>query len=128
MFSKFTIFVLQDISSFLIFLIFFSSAGKMRMSYPCRSNTCDHLQCFDANLYVMMNERRPKWLCPVCNKTALYDNLLIDGYFTEILKSKRLPSDDHEIVLHNDGTWDPLPPPKKDNGEESSGKFRRNNF
>lgn len=100
----------------------------MRMSYPCRSNTCDHLQCFDANLYVMMNERRPKWLCPVCNKTALYDNLLIDGYFTEILKSKRLPSDDHEIVLHNDGTWDPLPPPKKDNGEESSGKFRRNNF
>ena len=67
----------------------------------------------------MMNERRPKWLCPVCNKTALYDNLLIDGYFTEILKSKRLPPDDHEIVLHNDGTWDPLPPPKKDNGEES---------
>ena len=25
-------------------------------------------------------------------------------------RSPRLPSDEHEIVLHNDGTWDPLPP------------------
>ena len=25
-------------------------------------------------------------------------------------RSPRLPADEHEIVLHNDGTWDPLPP------------------
>ena len=84
------------------------------MTYPTRASTCDHLQCFDANLFLMMNERKPKWLCPVCNKAALYNNLLIDGYFTEVLASSRLPSDDHEIVLHNDGTWDPLPPKKPD--------------
>ena len=23
-----------------------------------------------------------------------------------------MPADEHEIVLHNDGTWDPLPPKK----------------
>jgi len=83
--------------------------GKMRMTYPCRANSCDHLQCFDANLFLMMNERKPKWLCPVCNKPAFFDNLMIDGYFTEVIADRRLPSDDHEIVLHNDGTWDPLP-------------------
>ena len=79
---------------------------------PCRSSTCDHLQCFDANLYLMMNEKKPKWMCPVCNKPALYENLLIDGYFSDILTSKRLPYDEHEIVLHNDASWDPLVPAK----------------
>ena len=28
----------------------------------------------------------------------------------ELMASPRLPADEHEIVLHNDGTWDPLPP------------------
>ncbi|TRY73722.1 hypothetical protein TCAL_05843 [Tigriopus californicus] len=83
--------------------------GKMRMSYPCRASTCDHLQCFDANLFLMMNERKPKWLCPVCNKNALFNNLLIDGFFNEVLKSSKLPPHDHEVVLHNDGSWEPLP-------------------
>ena len=34
--------------------------GKMRMNAPCRPSTCDHLQCFDAQLYLMMNEKKPK--------------------------------------------------------------------
>lgn len=53
--------------------------GKMRMSTPCRSITCQHLQCFDAHLFIQMNERKPTWNCPVCDKPALYDNLVIDG-------------------------------------------------
>jgi len=84
--------------------------GKMRMSTPCRASTCDHLQCFDAQLYLSMNEKKPKWVCPVCNKPALMENLLVDGFFSELLSSPRLPAGEHEIVLHNDGTWDPLPP------------------
>jgi len=83
--------------------------GKMRMNAPCRATSCDHLQCFDAQLYLQMNERKPKWVCPVCNKPALLENLLIDGFFSDIIKSARLPGDEHEIVLHNDGSWDPLP-------------------
>ena len=91
--------------------------GKMRMTHPCRASSCDHLQCFDANLYLMMNEKKPKWLCPVCNKTALFDNLQIDGYFKEVIGSDRLPDDEHEIVLHSDGKWDPLPAVKQDDEE-----------
>jgi len=88
--------------------------GKMRMNTPCRASTCDHLQCFDAQLYLQMNEKKPKWVCPVCNKPASMENLLVDGFFLELIRSPRLPPDEHEIVLHNDGTWDPLPPKKDD--------------
>lgn len=31
--------------------------GKMRLTIPCRALTCSHLQCFDATLYIQMNEK-----------------------------------------------------------------------
>lgn len=79
--------------------------GKMRMATPCRSSTCSHLQCFDASLYLQMNERKPTWNCPVCDKAAIYDNLVIDGYFQEVLASTKLSNEDNEIQLHKDGSW-----------------------
>ncbi|KAH8258472.1 hypothetical protein KR038_012031 [Drosophila bunnanda] len=79
--------------------------GKMKMLLPCRASTCSHLQCFDASLYLQMNERKPTWNCPVCDKPAIYDNLVIDGYFQEVLNSTLLKSDDTEIQLHQDGSW-----------------------
>ncbi|XP_031337137.1 E3 SUMO-protein ligase PIAS4 isoform X2 [Photinus pyralis] len=77
--------------------------GKMRMSTPCRSITCQHLQCFDASLFLQMNERKPTWSCPVCDKPALYDNLVIDGYFQDVLSSSS--AEVSEIQLHKDGSW-----------------------
>uniref|UniRef100_A0A669E920 Protein inhibitor of activated STAT, 2 n=1 Tax=Oreochromis niloticus TaxID=8128 RepID=A0A669E920_ORENI len=53
--------------------------GKMRLTLPCRAVTCSHLQCFDAALYLQMNEKKPTWLCPVCDKKAAYESLIIDG-------------------------------------------------
>lgn len=79
--------------------------GKMRMTTPCRAITCSHLQCFDASLYLQMNERKPTWNCPVCDKPSLYDNLVIDGYFQEVLSAPVLPSECNEIQLHKDGSW-----------------------
>lgn len=89
--------------------------GKARMKVPCKASTCDHLQCFDAKVYVMMNEKKPKWICPVCNKPAKLENLLIDGFFLDIVRSSRLPANEHEIVLHNDGSWEPVPASAKKN-------------
>ncbi|XP_060536141.1 E3 SUMO-protein ligase PIAS2 isoform X2 [Cylas formicarius] len=79
--------------------------GKMRMATPCRPITCNHLQCFDASLFLQMNERKPTWNCPVCDKPALYDNLVIDGYFQEVLNSAMLASECNEIQLLKDGSW-----------------------
>ncbi|XP_050723980.1 E3 SUMO-protein ligase PIAS2-like isoform X3 [Eriocheir sinensis] len=95
--------------------------GKMRMMLPCRASTCDHLQCFDASLYLQMNERKPTWTCPVCDKTALYDCLVIDGYFQEVLQQN---SSCNEVTLHKDGSWTPLMP-KKEQKEPEVEKQRK---
>ena len=81
--------------------------GKMRMTIPCRPTTCDHLQCFDAMLFLQMNERKPTWQCPVCDKPALYDNLMVDGYFLEVIKDPVLPTEENEIILNQVGSLFP---------------------
>lgn len=79
--------------------------GKMRLTIPCRSLTCSHLQCFDATLYIQMNEKKPTWVCPVCDKKAPYEHLIIDGLFVEILNSCL---DCDEIQFKEDGSWAPM--------------------
>uniref|UniRef100_A0A8C5MN60 Protein inhibitor of activated STAT 1 n=1 Tax=Leptobrachium leishanense TaxID=445787 RepID=A0A8C5MN60_9ANUR len=79
--------------------------GKMRLTIPCRSLTCSHLQCFDATLYIQMNEKKPTWVCPVCDKKAPYEHLIIDGLFMEILK---FCTDCDEIQFKEDGSWSPM--------------------
>ena len=79
--------------------------GRMKMSIPCRGSKCTHFQCFDGGVYLQMNEHKPKWHCPVCDKPAVYDNLVIDGYFQDVLLSELLKPDDTEIQLHKDGSW-----------------------
>lgn len=68
-----------DIATTMLKVSLMCPLGKMRMTAPCRSSTCLHLQCFDANLFLLMNERKPTWNCPVCDKPANYDTLVIDG-------------------------------------------------
>ena len=79
------------------------------MSRPCRPTTCDHLQCFDASLFLMMNEKKPTWTCPVCDSPAKYEDLMVDGYFEEVIKSPLLPDEENEIILNQDGSWNPVP-------------------
>ncbi|XP_067878929.1 E3 SUMO-protein ligase PIAS3-like [Heterodontus francisci] len=81
--------------------------GKMRLSVPCRAMTCTHLQCFDATLYLQMNEKKATWVCPVCDKKAPYENLIIDGLFMEILN---LCTHCDEILFKEDGSWSPMQP------------------
>ncbi|NXF60128.1 PIAS2 ligase, partial [Ciccaba nigrolineata] len=84
--------------------------GKMRLTIPCRAVTCTHLQCFDAALYLQMNEKKPTWICPVCDKKAAYESLILDGLFMEILNEC---SDVDEIKFQEDGSWCPMRPKKE---------------
>ncbi|CAL1544479.1 unnamed protein product [Lymnaea stagnalis] len=84
--------------------------GKMRMQIPCRASTCTHLQCFDASTFLMMNERKPTWMCPVCDRPCPYDKLIIDGYFVEIFRQNPTCTD---IIFHDDGSWSPMKPQKE---------------
>ncbi|XP_072269590.1 E3 SUMO-protein ligase PIAS2 isoform X2 [Pyxicephalus adspersus] len=91
--------------------------GKMRLTLPCRAVTCTHLQCFDAALYLQMNEKKPTWICPVCDKKAGYESLILDGLFMEILNQC---SDVDEIQFQEDGSWCPMRPKKEQLNSPSS--------
>lgn len=59
--------------------VFLTQLVKMRLGVPCRVLTCAHLQCFDAVFFLQMNEKKPTWTCPVCDKPAPFELLTIDG-------------------------------------------------
>ncbi|XP_076354602.1 E3 SUMO-protein ligase PIAS2-like isoform X7 [Tachypleus tridentatus] len=86
----------------------YGQLGKMRMQVPSRASTCLHLQCFDASLYLQMNEKKPTWICPVCDKPALFQHLAIDGMFMEIIT--KTPSECMEVQFHENGSWTPVLP------------------
>jgi len=79
--------------------------GKMRMKIPAKSIHCDHLQCFDASIFILMNEKKPTWMCPTCSKPCLYDDIQIENYFLEVVSSPTLVDGCKEIELLADGTW-----------------------
>lgn len=75
----------------------------MRMVTPCRADTCEHVQCFDAQSFYSLNEQSPQWLCPVCNQTVQSEQLRLDGYVEDILQ--RVPSDIDTVLVESDGSW-----------------------
>ncbi|XP_042860935.1 E3 SUMO-protein ligase PIAS2-like [Penaeus japonicus] len=79
--------------------------GMTRMTLPCRASTCKHIQCFDALVYIRMNECKPTWICPVCNCPAHFSDLLIDGYFQDILRKDKSST---KIKFHSNGSWSPV--------------------
>jgi len=79
--------------------------GRMRMKLPAKSIHCDHLQCFDANIFILMNEKRPTWMCPTCNKPCLYEDIQVDNYFLDVVSSLTLNDCINEIEILADGTW-----------------------
>lgn len=79
--------------------------SKVRMKIPAKSIHCDHIQCFDAGTFILMNEKKPQWMCPTCNKSCLYNDIQIDNYFLEIITSPTLSDDINVIEVLADGSW-----------------------
>uniref|UniRef100_A0A672GZ04 SP-RING-type domain-containing protein n=1 Tax=Salarias fasciatus TaxID=181472 RepID=A0A672GZ04_SALFA len=78
---------------------------KMRLGVPCRALTCAHLQCFSVIFFLQMNEKKPTWACPVCDKPPPYELHAIDGLFREILTETN--EDTEETEYFTDGSWRP---------------------
>lgn len=75
---------------------------KCRMQLPARARNCKHVQCFDLQPYLLMNEKKPSWQCPVCDGHAPYEALIIDGLFKSIIEKV---TDVDEIEFTADGEW-----------------------
>jgi hypothetical protein len=104
--------------------------GKILMSLPARASTCNHVQCFDVSLYIKMNEVKSVWQCPICNSNCFYEDLFIDGYFVDILKSGRFSSNVNEVQINDDGSWEPVMVKKRKNsgGGESSSAAKKKRY
>lgn len=53
----------------------------------------------------MMNEKKPTWICPVCDKPATFSTLHIDGLFMDIFR--KAPADCSNVKFEEDGSWYP---------------------
>ncbi|KAI5478361.1 zinc finger, MIZ-type protein [Pseudohyphozyma bogoriensis] len=62
-----------------------------------------HIGCFDAETWFMMMEQTPSWACPICSKTLQVDQIVVDGYTEDILKT--CPSSVDGVTVNPDGTW-----------------------
>ncbi|RKP36001.1 hypothetical protein BJ085DRAFT_33007 [Dimargaris cristalligena] len=74
-----------------------------RIKYPCRTTKCQHLQCFDADSFLRVNQQSPTWKCPVCNCDAQFADLFMDGFSQDILN--RVDSSIDQIHVETDMTW-----------------------
>ncbi|GAA5931720.1 hypothetical protein JCM1841_003400 [Sporobolomyces salmonicolor] len=74
-----------------------------RIAVPIRSSLCNHVSCFDAETWFEMNEQTPTWQCPICSKTLKVEDIVVDGYFEDILNS--CPSNVEAVTVEPDGSW-----------------------
>ncbi|PAV82825.1 hypothetical protein WR25_21997 isoform I [Diploscapter pachys] len=77
--------------------------SKTRMRIPARGRDCTHLQCFDLEAYLMMNEKKPTWKCAVCSSNTPYSKLIIDKYFERMVNS--VDPSFSEVELLKDGNY-----------------------
>ncbi|KAJ7472876.1 PINIT domain-containing protein [Mycena galericulata] len=75
----------------------------MRIVTPCRSVRCTHSQCFDATSWYAVMQQTTTWLCPVCENVLDWRELIIDGFFAEILKMT--PDSVDDVLVESDGAW-----------------------
>ncbi|CAN6618354.1 hypothetical protein TRVA0_007S01662 [Trichomonascus vanleenenianus] len=84
-----------------------------RIKNPIRSSMCHHIDCLDAETFIMLQLQAPTWICSICNKQIEYPTLALDGYIKDILE--KTDEDVTEVEIHPDGSW---APPKEVKGEE----------
>ena len=95
----------DDIVQLHITIALLCPLGQCFIETPVRGRNCKHVQCFDLDTYLLMNKSSGTWKCPVCNKLAELDSLVVDGYMEKILAS--VGEDGAESVkIAEDGTWE----------------------
>lgn len=52
----------------------------VRIKTPVRHPNCQHFQCFDLDSYLMMNDLRPTWQCPICDNKCYFYFIYIDEF------------------------------------------------
>ncbi|OWA51183.1 hypothetical protein BV898_15676 [Hypsibius exemplaris] len=76
-------------------------ASRSRLGIPVRGRNCDHVDCFDAASFLMMNAAmKARWSCPKCSRSVQYDEMVVDQ-FTQTLLTMFPDLDSVEITVEN---------------------------
>lgn len=79
---------------------------------PVKFKGCAHIECFDINVYLQMNYKRPtSWKCPICQREAPWESLRINTWMKNV--SAETDDETKEVYLTKTGSWK-LPSPKKE--------------
>jgi len=70
---------------------------KTVIKIPSRFLTCKHIQCFDLDNYLRMNEQIRRWNCPICGLKSSFQFLVIDSFFLSIMNG--IPNDQTTIEI-----------------------------
>jgi MIZ/SP-RING zinc finger len=84
-------------------------ASLLRMQVPCRAFDCEHLQCFDYSVILLLNKsnERSFFKCSVCNETRNPDKIYIDFVAFCLLRMYKCSE---SFKLYRDGTLRPSGP------------------
>ena len=74
------------------------------IALPVKSVYCFHTSCFDLRAFLQMNERRLRWTCPLCRKSAAFETLRVDQRLQTLLD--RVPP--HCVTVEMDSSSSPL--------------------
>ncbi|CAG2106647.1 unnamed protein product, partial [Medioppia subpectinata] len=77
--------------------------SQRRLRIPCRTVTCQHIECFDGQSFFAANEWRSEWLCPICQALADTSALRVDTYFQKVLA--KTPESVTTIRVKNGGSY-----------------------
>uniref|UniRef100_A0A1I8GKK6 SP-RING-type domain-containing protein n=1 Tax=Macrostomum lignano TaxID=282301 RepID=A0A1I8GKK6_9PLAT len=80
---------------------------RSRIGIPARGRDCAHLQCFDASVFLTMNERKSSWRCPCCDRPLRLDDLRVDELFRDILAARAAADPVDTVRFLPDGGWVP---------------------
>ncbi|RWS26629.1 E3 SUMO-protein ligase PIAS1-like protein [Leptotrombidium deliense] len=80
--------------------------SKTRMRMPCRSSKCDHIQCFDREVFLSIAKKQNHWKCPLCLKPLATSDLRIDTLLEKVIANS--PATCKQIEFKSDGSWMPV--------------------
>jgi len=75
-----------------------------KIKIPVRFDSCTHIDCFDANNFFKMNEAKPFWNCPICNKRFAIGTLRKDLWFEKLMANSGESS--LEVEIDKDGKFE----------------------
>ncbi|KAJ7556862.1 hypothetical protein O6H91_05G102100 [Diphasiastrum complanatum] len=96
--------------------------SRKRIVTPVKGVSCKHLQSFDFDNYLTINERRPAWRCPYCNMHVNCSDLRYDSPLGKILMDVEKYSNVSEILISEDGSWVRIP--SRENIDKSIGSVK----